>query len=32
MENKSGLQITLEPTAPIEGQKTGTSGLRKKVY
>ena len=25
------LQVTLVPTSPIDGQKTGTSGLRKKV-
>lgn len=25
------VQINLIPTKPVEGQKTGTSGLRKKV-
>ncbi|ERM96310.1 hypothetical protein AMTRI_Chr09g35070 [Amborella trichopoda] len=26
-----GLKVTVVPTKPVEGQKTGTSGLRKKV-
>ena len=26
-----GLTVTTVPTGPIEGQKTGTSGLRKKT-
>jgi phosphoglucomutase len=27
----AAVAVTLVPTAPIEGQKTGTSGLRKKA-
>lgn len=26
-----GVEVKLNPTKPIEGQKTGTSGLRKKT-
>ncbi|BBN69804.1 phosphoglucomutase [Prunus dulcis] len=29
--DQQGIEINLVPTKPIEGQKTGTSGLRKKV-
>ncbi|CAB4271339.1 unnamed protein product [Prunus armeniaca] len=29
--DQQGIKINLVPTKPIEGQKTGTSGLRKKV-
>lgn len=27
----SAVEVAVKPTAPIDGQKTGTSGLRKKV-
>eukprot|EP00244_Chara_vulgaris_P002449 TRINITY_DN1433_c0_g1_i3.p1 TRINITY_DN1433_c0_g1~~TRINITY_DN1433_c0_g1_i3.p1 ORF type:complete len:675 (-),score=170.04 TRINITY_DN1433_c0_g1_i3:330-2312(-) len=31
VKESEGFEITAVPTSPIEGQKTGTSGLRKKV-